>query len=44
MGTGAHPVPRGGLTVTHGSKQYLLAATHPAGARRPVREPASNLS
>ena len=44
MGTGAHLVPRGGLTVTYGSRQYLLAVTHPAGVRRPVREPASNLS
>jgi hypothetical protein len=31
MGNGAHLVPRGGTYVKHGLKQYLLAATHPAG-------------
>ena len=35
MGNGAHLVPRGGTYVKHGLKQYLLAATHPAGDSPP---------
>jgi hypothetical protein len=35
MGTGAHLVPPGGTYVKHGSKEYLLAATHPAGDSPP---------
>ena len=44
MGTGTYLVPRRGTYVKHGSKEYLLAATHPAGDSPLGEGTASNLS